>query len=298
MRGAWYTVITVKEKGGAAVNGWADGLQNAMQYIEDNITNELHIADIAAKAYVSAFYFQRIFSALCGYTVGEYIRNRRLALAGEELSAKNAKIIDIALKYGYDSPDSFTRAFAKFHGISPSAAKEKGARLKAFAPVRIKLTLEGGIMTEYKIVKKEAFTLIGMAQSFNSDSSYEEIPKFWQEHYRSDNSQKIMGMFGLCMDGDGKNFNYLIADCYSPSADIPQGCTAKTIPAGTWAVFPCRGALPKSLQTVNTAIWSEWLPNCKEYKLAGNYNIEAYFMPTSENPEDTYSEIWVPIEKV
>lgn len=160
------------------MNGWADGLQSAMQYIEDNLTEELQITDIAAKANVSPFYFQRIFSALCGFSVGEYIRNRRLALAGEELSAKNAKIIDIALKYGYDSPDSFTRAFTKFHGVSPSAAKENGAELKAFAPVRIKLTLEGGIMTEYKIVKKEAFTLIGMAQSFNSDSSYEEIPKF------------------------------------------------------------------------------------------------------------------------
>lgn len=280
------------------MNGWADGLQNAMQYIEDNITNELYIADIAAKAYVSAFHFQRIFSALCGYTVGEYIRNRRLALAGEELSTGGARVIDIALKYGYDSPDSFTRAFTKFHGISPSAAKEKGARLKAFAPVRIKLTLEGGIMTEYKIVEKASFTVIGVARSFSMDSSYAEIPKFWQEHYSNGGGEKIKGMFGVCMDSNGRNFDYLIADCYSPFADIPQGCTARTLPAGTWAIFPCRGALPKALQDVNTAIWSEWLPNCKEYKLAGNYNIEAYFMPTSENPEDTYSEIWVPIEKV
>ena len=111
------------------MNGWAEGIQSAVHYIEDNLTEDLQIGDIAAKAYVSPFHFQRIFSALCGFTVGEYIRNRRLAFAAQELSADNAKVIDIAVKYGYDSPDSFARAFTKLHGISPSAAKEKGANL-------------------------------------------------------------------------------------------------------------------------------------------------------------------------
>lgn len=114
------------------MNGWIEGIQNAIRYIEDNLTEELCIADISAKAYVSPFHFQRIFSVLCGFTVGEYIRQRRLSLAGEELSAGNMRVIDIAVKYGYDSQDSFSRAFTRFHGISPSAAKEKGARLKTF----------------------------------------------------------------------------------------------------------------------------------------------------------------------
>lgn len=136
------------------MNGWIEGIQNAIRYIEDNLTEELCIADISAKAYVSPFHFQRIFSVLCGFTVGEYIRQRRLSLAGEELSAGNMRVIDIAVKYGYDSQDSFSRAFTRFHGISPSAAKEKGARLKTFAPIHIKLSLEGGSMLEYKIVEK------------------------------------------------------------------------------------------------------------------------------------------------
>lgn len=280
------------------MNGWTEGIQSAVQYIEDNITEELLIEDIAAKAYVSAFHFQRIFGVLCGFTVGEYIRCRRLALAGQELSAQGAKVIDTALKYGYDSPDSFTRAFTKFHGISPSAAKEKGAMLKAFAPLRIKLTLEGGTMMEYKIVEKAAFTVVGKARSFNTETSYSEIPKFWNEHYQTGGGEVIKGMFGACMDSDGTNFEYLIADCYMPWNDIPEGCVTRTIPAGTWAVFPCRGALPKALQDVNTKIWSEWLPNCKEYKLTGNYNIEAYLTPPQPNPDDTYSEIWVPVEKL
>lgn len=276
---------------------WIDGIQKAIEYIEDNLTNELTIQEIADKAYVSAFYFQRIFNALCGYTLGEYIRNRRLSLAAQELSKADTKVIDVAIKYGYDSPDSFTRAFTKFHGISPSAAKLKGANLKSFAPIKIKLLLEGGTMLEYKIVEKSQFTIMGRSRSFDTDSSYEEIPKFWQEHLHSEDNKIVCGMYGICMDSDGKKFDYLIADNYLPWNEVPQGYETRVIPAGTWAVFPCRGPLPKSLQEVNTKIWSEWMPNCKEYKLAGNYNIELY-SPPQENPEDDYSEIWIPVEKI
>lgn len=279
------------------MEGWAEGIQNAVQYMEDNITEELDIGDIAAMAYVSPFHFQRIFSVLCGFTVGEYIRSRRLTLAAQELSASDMKVIDAAVKYGYDSPDSFTRAFTRFHGISPSAAKERGAELKAFAPLRIKLTLEGGTVMEYRIVEKAAFTVMGRARRFNSETSYAEIPKFWEEHMSGEECKKVCGMYGVCLDGDGSSFEYLIADNYDPCNEVPEGYVTKTIPEGTWAVFPCRGALPNSLQNVNTRIWNEWLPNCREYRLGGNYNIEMY-TPPAEKPEDTYSEIWVPVVKI
>lgn len=278
------------------MQGLADGIQSAIKYIEENITEELDINDIAARAYVSAFHFQRMFSVLCGISVGEYVRNRRLTLAAQELSAAGIRVIDAAVKYGYDSADSFARAFTRFHGISPSAAREKGARLKSFAPLRIKLSLEGGTMLEYTIVEKAAFTVMGRSRTFNADTSYSEIPKFWEEHMKSEESKIICGMYGVCIDGDGKNFEYLIADNYIPQKEVPAGYITKTIPAGTWAIFPCKGDLPRTLQDVNTMIWSEWLPNCKEYKLAGNYNIEAYFPPDSSGV--TYSEIWVPIEKL
>ena len=277
--------------------GWIEGIQNAIEYIEDNLTEELKIEEIAERACVSAFHFQRIFNVLCGFTVGEYIRNRRLSLATQDLSKSDAKVIDVAVKYGYDSPDSFTRAFTKFHGISPSAAKSKGANLKLFARVKIKLTLEGGTMLEYKIVEKAQFTVMGKVRSFDTDTSYDQIPKFWQEHIQSGENKIVCGMYGICMDSDGKKFDYLIADNYLPWNEIPDGYETRVIPAGTWAVFPCRGALPKSLQDVNTKIWSEWLPSCKEYKLAGNYNVEMY-TPLQENQDDYYCEIWVPVEKI
>ena len=289
-------MITADERRGI-MNYWNEGITNAVSYIEENLDKELNIEDIAAKAYVSAFHFQRIFSVLCGFTVGEYIRCRRLTLAAQELASGEEKVIDIALKYGYDSPDSFARAFARFHGVPPSAAKQKGVRLNAFAPLKIKLTLEGGTMLEYKIVEKAQFTVMGRSRMFNSDTSYEEIPKFWSEHMQSGESKVVCGMYGICLDGDGKNFEYLIADNYIPWNEVPEGYVTKVIPAGTWAVFPCRGALPKALQDVNTKIWSEWLPSCKSYKLAGNYNIEMY-TPVCEDPDDNYSEIWVPVEKV
>lgn len=279
------------------MRGWAENMQDALQYIEEHLTEDLEMEEIAAKVFVSEFHFQRIFSALCGMTVGEYIRMRRLTLAGEELSRSDMRVIDAAVKYGYDSQDSFSRAFTRFHGISPKAAKEKGAELKSFAPLRIKVSLEGGMMMEYKIVEKAAFTIMGTARTFNADTSYQEIPKFWAEHYKTGGGEKVMGMFGVCMDGDGKQFEYLIADSYCPCREIPEGCVTREIPAGTWAVFPCRGALPDALQKVNTMIWTEWLPNCREYALAGNYNIEAY-LKGGDNPEDFYSEIWVPVKPV
>ncbi len=278
------------------MNGLTEGIQNSIQYIEDNLSEKITIEEAAAQAYLSTFHFQRIFSSLCGMTVAEYIRLRRLTRAGEELSTTCRKVTEIALKYGYESPDSFARAFARFHGISPSAAKEHGAELKCFAPLKIKLTLEGGTMTEYRIVEKPTFTIIGRKKSFNSDTSYEEIPKFWQEHYNSEFAQVIEGDFGACIDGNGKEFDYLIADLYKPWNDIPTGCEAREIPAGAWAVFPCRGALPKALQDVNTKIWTEWLPAQREYKLAGTYNLEVYSAPV-EKPDDYYCEIWVPVTK-
>lgn len=277
---------------------WTKGIQNALAYIEAHLAEELEIREIARNAYMSPFYFQRMFAALCGVGVGEYIRSRRLTLAGEELLGSDAKIIDIAAKYGYDSPDSFNRAFQRFHGISPSAARKKGAKVRAYAPMNIKLNLEGGNMLEYRIVEKPQFTLVGISRIFNEETSYQEIPAFWDEMMEMENSP-VCGMYGICLDpGDGgKEFEYLIADNYIPWEEIPQGCVVKVIPASTWAVFPCRGPLPRALQDVNTQIWSQWLPNCKSYRLVANLNLEMY-APPAKDPKDTYSEIWIPVEKI
>ena len=270
-------------------------VQNALTYIEENLTEELEIRDIAKKAFLSPFYFQRIFGVMCGISVGEYIRGRRLSLAGEELARSDAKVIDIAAKYGYDSPDSFNRAFQRFHGISPSAAKKAGARLISFAPVKIKQTVEGIHMMEYKIVEKPQFTVMGVSRKFHPETSYQQIPEYWTEMF-SHPDFPLMGVYGICIDDNGADgeFDYWIADNYIPWQEIPAGCKSLVIPGGTWVVFPCK---LKTLQDTNTRMWQEWLPNCREYKLSGSYNLEVYGPPCKEDQGETYVELWLPVEK-
>ncbi len=281
------------------MQGFTDGVQSALSFIETHLTEELDITEIAAQAYVSPFHFQRMFSILTSMTVGEYIRCRRLSAAAEELIRSDIRVIDIAVKYGYESQDSFSRAFARFHGIAPSAAKEAGVPLKAFAPLRLKLTLEGGSVMEYKIVEKAAFTVVGISSEVPADQSYELTPQLWTNHMQSEDAKNIRGMFGICFDdsSDGK-LEYMIADVYYPQREIPAGCITRTIPAGTWAVFPCRGPLVETIQRISRQIWSDWVPNCREYQLAGNLTIEAYIEPPHENPQNDYNEIWIPVQKV
>ena len=275
------------------MQGWIEGFQESIDFIERNLTDELDIEVIAAKAALSPFYYQRIFGALCGVTVGEYIRARRMTLAAQELSRKDMKVIDVAVKYGYDSPDSFTKAFQKFHGITPSQARESGASLRSFAPLHIKITMEGGTMLDYRIVEKAPFTIVGVKRPFNSETSYQEIPKFWDEWLAQGEDRSIKGTFGVCLDMRGKDFDYWIADLYFPWEDIPKGCETRVIPGSYWAQFPCKMS---NLQDVNTKIWSEWLPALQGYKLMGEYDIEVY-LPPEEGSEEMSVYIWVPLKK-
>lgn len=275
------------------MQGWIEGFQESIDFIERNLTDELDIEVIAAKAALSPFYYQRIFGALCGVTVGEYIRARRMTLAAQELSRKDMKVIDVAVKYGYDSPDSFTKAFQKFHGITPSQARESGASLRSFAPLHIKITMAGGTMLDYRIVEKAPFTIVGVKRPFNSETSYQEIPKFWDEWLAQGEDRSIKGTFGVCLDMRGKDFDYWIADLYFPWEDIPEGCETRVIPGSYWAQFPCKMS---NLQDVNTKIWSEWLPALQGYKLMGEYDIEVY-LPPEEGSEEMSVYIWVPLKK-
>ncbi len=275
------------------MQGWIEAFQGSIDFMERNLTDDLDIEKIAARAALSPFYYQRFFCALCGMTVGGYIRARRMTLAAQDLAGTDAKVIDIALKYGYDSPDSFAKAFQRFHGITPSQAKEPGAPLRSFAPLHIKVTLEGGNMLEYRIVEKAPFTIVGVKRSFNSDTSYQEIPKFWDEWLAQGEKRPIMGTFGVCTDMNGKDFDYWIADLYFPWEDIPENCETRVIPGSCWAQFPCT---IKTLQDTNTKIWSEWLPSLQGYALAGDYDIEVY-LPPEEGSQDMRVYIWVPLKK-
>lgn len=277
---------------------WINGMRCAIEYMEEHMSEEISYEDVAKQACVSVFHFQRVFGILCGITVGEYIRNRRLTMAGEELAATNCRVIDVAMKYGYDSPDSFTKAFIRFHGIRPSSAKEHGAVLRAYAPLHIKYSLEGGGIMDYRIEEKEALKLIGMKRTFQFDDAYQNIPMFWEEFFKKGYGKEICGCFGVCIEESAKEktFTYMIADLYDGEKEVRDEFTLYEIPKGEWAIFTAKGPLPKSLQDVNTKIWSEWVPNSREYEVADGYNIEMY-TEGDTNAADYISEIWVPVRK-
>ena len=283
---------------------WLEAIEKSIEYIEEHITENISAEDAAECVYMSPFYFQKGFSMLCGYTVAEYIRNRRLALAGGELLTDKAKVIDVALKYGYDSPDSFTKAFTRFHGISPSKVQKGNVMIKTFAPLKINISLKGGYIMNYKIVKKESFKVLGNPRMFSYENCKEEIPKFWQEHYESGKGKYVCGMFGVNIDEKmgGNDFEYLIADAYNSEKEVPEGFEVRTVPAFTWAVFSCDGPMPKALQDVNKKIFSEWLPALKEYEFAAGYCIEMYDdvskYPNGTQDENYHSEIWIPVRKI
>lgn len=282
---------------------WMKAIENAVEYIEAHITENISAEDVARQVHISPFYFQKGFHMLCGYTVAEYIRSRRMALAAGELSTEDVRIIDVAVKYCYDSPDSFTKAFYRFHGVTPSMVQKEHAMIKAFAPLKIKLSLEGGYKMNYTFKKKDCFTVIGVRRKFSYDEASSAIPAFWQEHAEKNSHRYENGIFGINID-ESRGFNefeYLIANVYNPAEDVPEGFTTVVIPAFTWAVFPCTGPLPDVLQGVNSKIFSEWLPALKDYDFAAGYCIEMYDKPEKypkgTSNENYYTEIWIPVKK-
>ncbi len=282
---------------------WAEAIRKAVAYIESHITEDITMYEVAKHINISPFYFHKGFSILCGYSIAEYIRNRRMSLAGGEWITSDITVMELAIKYGYDSPDSFTKAFTRFHGHTPLTVRRDKTMIKTFAPLKLTISLKGGSIMEYRIVKKEGFSVLGVSKMFCYENAKQELPLFWQEHYTSGKGEEVCGMFGINIDLQMGNetFEYLIADVYNPSKDIPDGFVVKTIPAFTWAVFPCRGALPHSLQDVNTKIFSEWLPALQEYEFAAGYCVEMYDTPNKypngTKDDNYYTEIWLPVKK-
>jgi len=281
---------------------WVKTIEDAIEYIERNLNEDLTVGRIAEEVNTSAFYFQKGFSMLCGYTVGEYVRMRRLSIAGEELLSSDVKVIDLAIKYGYDSPDSFTKAFTRFHGSTPTDVRRGGAMLKSFAPLHIKLTLDGGSTMEYRIEKKPAFKVMGVSKDFSYENANAEIPQFWNEVFKQAAERLVLGMYGVCFDEEmaGNEFRYMIADDLDEEKAAEKHLDVHEIKEHTWAVFPCRGPMPLPLQEVNRKIFSEWLP-ASNYEIAEGYNIEYYSNPEDftngmQDPE-YYAEVWIPVKE-
>ena len=286
---------------------WIAGMQKALDYIEAHLTEEIDFEQVAAESFFSSHYFQRTFSILCGYSLGEYIRLRRLSLAGAELASGKEKVIDVALKYGYDSPDSFAKAFQKFHGITPSQARVDGKMLKSFSRLTITISLEGGNVMNYKIEEKEAFSVLERVETHTVEDGQNNtsIPEFWSRAYTDGSMETLEGLasdkkytFGICYGNEKKNdptFEYSIAVKCDEGTVAPEGFRKNTIPARTWLVFGCVGAMPNAIQDTWRKIMSVFFPT-SAYQPTYEMDIEAYTEGDMDSP-DYYSEIWVPIKK-
>ena len=276
---------------------WLQSLNHAIDYMEVHLADNITCEDVARHVYISSYHFQRTFNLLTGLTVGEYIRNKRLSLAGQDLLMGNEKIIHIALRYCYETPESFTKAFSRFHGITPTQAKKEGTVLKSFNRLVIKIKLEGGSVMDYKIVKKEAFKVVTKTRLFSEETSQIEIPKFWSEYYNTGMNKKVCGTMGICAQAktDAKSWNYSIGCDVQNVKEIPEDFEMLEIPAHTWAIFTCIGPMPKSIQNMWERVYSEWLPQ-SDYELISDYDIE-YYTEGDNRKEDYVSEIWIPVKE-
>lgn len=293
---------------------WTERLQKSIRYMETHLLEDISAEEIAKEVCMSTFYFQKAFKIMTGYSVAEYIRNRRLYLAAMDAIAGKEKVIDLAYKYGYDTPESFTKAFSRFHGISPLQIRKHSEKIKPFLPLKITISIQGGNEMDYVVEKMEGFQVIGFEREFSFDSSYQEIPKFWdefcekymkplfaQEKPKNEVEQVIrdccIGAYGICIDDveeEGK-FRYLIAGNYK-GGKVPEGMKVFELPKMEWAKFLCTGPMPGALQSVNTKIFKEWLPNNPEYEIAMGVNIEWYFEGDTSAP-DYKSAIWIPVKR-
>ena len=284
---------------------WTRNFQRSIDYIEENLTEELSVDRIAREMNISAFYYQKIFTIICGFSVGEYIRGRRLANAGSELAFTNVKIIDIALKYGYDTPEGFTRAFTKFHGSTPSAVRS-GAPIKSFARLSVTVSMKGGEIMNYRIEKTEAFKVLEKREvhSISENRNNQTIPEFWERAHKDGTIERLLGaasdkadVYGICYANphkDESTFDYSIAVRYDGSLPVPEGFTVSEIPARTWAVFPCTGAMPEAIQELWHKICTEFFPS-SSYEPTYELDIEVY--GEGDMTSDDYrSEIRVPVK--
>ncbi|QOR68168.1 AraC family transcriptional regulator [Cytobacillus suaedae] len=285
---------------------WVESIQKAINFIEDNLVEELTIEQISKEANASAFHFQRTFTLLTGISIGEYVRRRRLTLAAQELITTSCKVIDVAYKYGYDTPEAFTKAFRRQHGIVPSEARKFVGKLTFYERLVIQVTLKGAEPMKCNIIERNSFRVIGKKREFCllNGENLTEIPRMWDEvnsdgtsrFLAKSNNGQIKGILGVCVNKRDGNSNqamdYWVATEYV--GNIPQGYDSLEIPTSKWVIFEVHGAMPDAMQNTWKQIFSEWFPT-SGYLHAGTPEFEMY---TDDDPTslDCYSEIWIPIK--
>lgn len=281
---------------------WLNAMNNAVEYIEANITKKIDIEEVAKIALSSTFHFQRMYHMITGVTLGEYIRRRRLTLAVQDIIS-GEKIINVSHKYGYETPEAFTKAFRKMYGVSPTAARELGVNLKAYPKLSFHLSIKGDKDMNYRIFHKESFMVVGKQTKISmlDEQNFSQVPKFWRGCMKEGSYQWMsskagkLGILGISKDFDKykDEFNYMMA--IEKIQSIPKGYVSANIPAATWAAFKAVGPVPEALHDLLRRIYSEWMPSMG-YQHDCAPDLEIY--PIGDMFSTNYScEIWIPIKK-
>lgn len=276
---------------------WIDRLNGAVAYIEENLTNTIDYEQVGHIACCSAYHFQRMFTYMAGVPLSEYIRRRKMSLAAVDLQSGEERIIDVAMKYGYQSPTAFNRAFKAVHGLAPSAVKGEGVSVKSFPPIRFIITMKGAEEMNYRIEKKEAFRIVGVSAPLDKEleKNFMVVPKMWGEAAQSGMIQRLagmmdaqpMGLLGVSACGNEAEWKYYIAVSTSKPCD---GLEEYVVPAATWAIFPGSGS-NISIQELEKRIIMEWLPT-SGYEYGDAPDIEVYINP---DPQNARFEVWIPV---
>jgi len=281
-------------------------MTEAIDYIEEHITEEIDFSHVARIVCCGTYQFGRIFSYVTGVSFAEYIRNRRLSLAALELQAGVAKVLDTALKYGYNSPESFARAFREMHGVPPKDAK--GTVLKMYPRITFQINIKGAVDMNYRIKEKEAIKCVGGVYRYTmGDNGYakswgiyldikdEKLGKTPNEVIRDDYKlyRAPLWQVGVSHVADDGNIEMSIG-AQAAEGEYP-GFELFEIPAGTWAMFTGKGKVYEGLDALFARIFTEWLPS-SGYEQSMKYTIEIY--PPGDSGSDDYEfEIWIPVKK-
>lgn len=280
---------------------WIEHLNDAINYIEKHLTQELDYEHIAKIACCSTYHFQRMFSYIAEVPLSEYIRRRRMTMAAVDLQSGDEKVIDVAVKYGYDSPTAFNRAFQSVHGMSPSQAKQSGVTLKAFPAISFNITIKGAVQMDYRIEKKEAFRIVGVSEKLDKEleKNFAVVPQLWQKVAANGTVEKLvtmmnsepMGILGVSACNTQDDWRYYIAA--SSKSALSEGFEEYIVPAATWAIFYGEGTMPHSIQDLEKKIVLEWLPT-SGYEYGNVPDIEVYL---SADPQNAKFEVWIPVVK-
>jgi len=285
---------------------WIKRLNTAINYIEENIAGELNFSKIAKIAGCSTYHFQRMFAYMTDMPLSEYIRRRQMSLAVNDLRSEGAKIIDVALKYGYNSPTAFNRAFQSVHGVAPSLVKLDGVDVKSYPPISFQLSIKGVQGLNYRIEKKEAFRIVGISAPLVDDyeANFEIMPQVWQVLEKNGSIAKIAelmdgqppGLLGVAVSNyindSFENLRYYVG--VASSKEIDGTLEEYIVPASMWAIFSGEGKFPEACAEMWRRVVNEWLPFC-EYEFDDGPEIDVH---QNNDGQSQKFEYWLPIKKI